>query len=197
MSAANAPIPKWAVNGVTLPRNPTVFNIQHDTANVTYVKMADGTQRRIVPPNALPGANITMEWQFADSRIQNATLALLNQGILSASSTAALSKILLDGELPAIEIWAYLDTPTVQYSGHHAKSGNANDLIIDQRLGQGGVRKDIALDGRMDGPYLHSHYAVPAGNAPNNINLAMDTNFASWSKAVKKWGNAPGTGMTI
>lgn len=160
--------PQWAINGVILPRNPTSFALNHDTSNATYVKMADGSQRRITPPNLLTAAKVQMEWMYADSRIQNAILSKINQAIMAASSSAAVSKILLDGEMPAVELWAYFESPSVTYSGHSINGGNggaagtAPDLVYDTRIGQGGVRKDIIIEGRTDGPYLHSHFPVPA-----------------------------------
>lgn len=160
--------PRWAINGVILPRNPTSFALTHDNSNATYVKMADGSQRRMTPPNMLTAAKVQMEWMYADSRVQNLILSKINQALMAASSSAAISKILLDGELPAVEVWAYIESPSVTYSGHAINgggggaAGSSPDLVVDTRIGQGGVRKDLVIEGRTDGPYLHSHNPVPA-----------------------------------
>lgn len=136
--------PIWQIDGVAFPRNPDNWTMKFDPANVSYVTMADGTQRRIVPPFKFKKVPIELDFSFADQRVRTFVMQQLNKDILH--------KITVDGEMPAKQIWAYLDTPDIAMS----------KTVFDTRAGQGGMRRDIKIVGKTDGPYLHSLNPVPS-----------------------------------
>lgn len=134
----------WMIDGVAFPRNPESWTAQFDPANVGYVAMADGSMRRIVVPFKQKSVPIEFDWSNADQRLRVFLLQQLNSDILH--------KITMDGEMPAKQMYVYLDTPSV----------SSSKMSVDSRLGQGGYRRDIKIMGRTDGPYLHSLNIVPS-----------------------------------
>lgn len=131
-----------------IPRNPDSWTRKTDKVNATDVTMADGTPRRIVVPNLWTACTIELNWKNTDARMRNALMKNLNGGNLAT--------ILMDGNLPAVVMKAYLDTP----------EWSVDSETYDTRTGQGGVRQTLKLTGRTDGPYLYSSNTVASTTAP-------------------------------
>lgn len=155
---ATAPVPRWQIDGVVMPRNPDTFDKKFDKANVSYVTMADGSQRRIIAPNLLTAAQLQVDWHMADVRLRNFVMQYMNN---------ALHKVTLDQLLPPQQMYVYFDTPDLV--GISGTTGKNAETYIDQRPGQGGVRWDIEITGRTDGPYNHSLYPIPSSTAPPSL----------------------------
>lgn len=134
----------WTIDGVAFPRNPDFWSAKYDNANVNYVAMADGSMRRIVVPFKQKSVPVEFDFTYADQRIRAFVLQQLNNDILH--------KITFSGELPATQVWCYWDTPDIAMS----------KTIFDMRTGQGGMRRDIKITGRTDGPFAHSLNVVPS-----------------------------------
>jgi hypothetical protein len=167
---SNRPI--WTIDGVPFPRNPDNWTAKFDPANVSYVTMADGTVRRIVVPFKFKSVPVEFDFTFADQRVRNFVLQQLNNDILH--------KITVDGEYPAKQVWCYLDTPDIAMSKG----------IFDSRVGQGGMRRDLKITGRTDGPFWHSVTAVPS-TVPTAAQMQQwfGGPFGSpWLDYIPKWG---------
>lgn len=139
---------RWIVNGVPFKRNPDDYSLKPVAPNVTYSTVSSGRQVRTQSRQLLSANQLELVWHYADEQLRRA-ISIFTQ-------TSALSKIVLVGTKPTIAIYAYLDTASLQMTKD----------IVDQKVGGGGHRRDITIDGNTDGPCYHS-----ASNVPSDLNV--------------------------
>lgn len=152
----------WTLNGTPLPRNPDSAEWPMTKGNASYETMLDGSYRRLTLSQKFAGRQVKLGWKATDQRTRAA--------LYGAMVSNAQNVLLFGGTMPLRQLNFYVDDVT---------KDNVSDQVWDPRSGQGGIRRDLQIEG-MGEPYFRSYYTVPPGQVTVNLAPNSDT-LTSWT----------------